>query len=92
MSLLHNANVTEALVAPVAQHSVRRDGARRAQSVDARRSAPCCQSQLQGAISAPLPFAQSVALIWPQVTGLIAAAIGLFTIAYVAFQRQEVRA
>jgi len=39
-----------------------------------------------------LPFAQSVALIWPQVTGLVAATIGLFTIAYVAFQRQEVRA
>lgn len=49
-------------------------------------------SQLEGAISAPLPFVQSVALVWPQVTGLIAGCIGLFTIAYVAFQRQEVRA
>ena len=49
-------------------------------------------SQLEGAVSAPLPFAESLALIWPQVTGLIAGFIGLFTIAYVAFQRQEVRA
>jgi ABC-2 type transport system permease protein len=49
-------------------------------------------SQLEGAVSAPLPFLQSVALIWPQMTGLIAGCIGLFTIAYVAFQRQEVRA
>jgi ABC-2 type transport system permease protein len=49
-------------------------------------------SQLQGAISGPLPFEQSVALVWPQVTGMLAAFIVLFTIAYVLFQRQEVRA
>ena len=50
------------------------------------------QSQMQGAISGPLPFDQSVALVWPQVTGLLASFIVLFTIAYVMFQRQEVRA
>ena len=49
-------------------------------------------SQMQGAISGPLPFLQSVALVWPQVTGLLASFIVLFTIAYVLFQRQEVRA
>lgn len=49
--------------------------------------------QLQGAIlGAPLPFAQSLLLIWPQVTGLVAAAILLFTLTYTLFQRQEVRA
>jgi ABC-2 type transport system permease protein len=40
----------------------------------------------------PLPFEESLALVWPQVTGLLAGFILLFTIAYVAFQRQEVRA
>ena len=50
------------------------------------------QSQMQGAISGPLPFSESVALVWPQVTGLLASVIGLFTVAYVVFQRQEVRA
>ena len=50
------------------------------------------QSQTQGAISGPLPFSESVALVWPQVTGLLASVIGLFTLAYVMFQRQEVRA
>ena len=50
------------------------------------------QSQMQGAISGPLPFSESVALVWPQVTGLLASVIGLFTVAYVMFQRQEVRA
>jgi ABC-2 type transport system permease protein len=49
--------------------------------------------QLQGAImGAPLPFSQSVLLIWPQLAGLLAATILVFTIAYVAFQRQEIRA
>jgi ABC-2 type transport system permease protein len=50
-------------------------------------------SQLQGALlGAPIPFGQSVLLIWPHFTGLIAGTILLFTIGYVAFQRQEIRA
>lgn len=50
-------------------------------------------SQLEGAIvGAPLPLAQSVMLMWPQLTGLIAATILLFALAYVLFQRQEIRA
>lgn len=54
---------------------------------------PVFFSQLQGAlIGAPLPFAQSLLLIWPQLTGLVAAVILAFTAAYVLFQRQEIRA
>ncbi|MCA3572551.1 MAG: ABC transporter permease [Aestuariivirga sp.] len=50
-------------------------------------------SQLQGAvIGAPLPFAQSSLLIWPHLAGMVAALVLVFTIAYVSFQRQEVRA
>ena len=50
-------------------------------------------SQLEGALlGAPLPLGQSVLLIWPQLTGLIAATILLFALAYVLFQRQEIRA
>ncbi|NTJ64469.1 ABC transporter permease [Agrobacterium rhizogenes] len=50
-------------------------------------------SQLQGAlIGAPLPFDQSILLIWPQFSGLIAAMLLVYTIAYVVFQRQEIRA
>jgi ABC-2 type transport system permease protein len=50
-------------------------------------------SQLQGAlIGAPLPFSQSALLIWPQLAGLVAAMVVVFTIAYVSFQRQEIRA
>ncbi|HIQ04572.1 MAG TPA: ABC transporter permease [Anaerolineae bacterium] len=48
--------------------------------------------QLQGAIlGTPLPLRQSVLLIWPQLTGLIAATILLFALGYVLFQRQEIR-
>ena len=43
-------------------------------------------------IGAPLPLSQSLLLIWPQITGLIAGLLVLFALAYVAFQRQEVRA
>lgn len=49
-------------------------------------------TQLQGAVNAPLPFGESLALAWPMVTGLIAGLILLLTLAYVLFQRQEVRA
>ncbi len=50
-------------------------------------------SQLQGAVlGSPLPLGQSLLMIWPQFTGLIAATILLFALAYVLFQRQEIRA
>ena len=54
---------------------------------------PVYLSQLQGAvIGAPLPLTQSILVAWPQIVGMIAASILLFVGAYVAFQRQEVRA
>ena len=49
-------------------------------------------SQLIGAIPAPLPTTQSFLLVWPQFTGLVAALIVIFALAYIAFQRQEIRA
>ncbi len=49
--------------------------------------------QLHGAIlGSPLPLRESLLLIWPQLTGLIAATILLFAVGYVLFQRQEIRA
>ena len=47
----------------------------------------------RGAIpGAPLPFLQSVLIVWGQIVGLIAGTILLFVAGYVVFQRQEVRA
>jgi ABC-2 type transport system permease protein len=43
-------------------------------------------------IGTPLPLSQSLLLIWPQLTGLIAGTILLVALGYVLFQRQEIRA
>jgi ABC-2 type transport system permease protein len=60
---------------------------------ETRTLGPMLPSQMRGAImGAPLPFDESLLMIWPQVTGLIAGMIVLFAAAYVIFQRQEVRA
>ena len=54
---------------------------------------PLFLGQLQGAlVGAPLSTFQSLLIIWPQVSGMVAAMLLLFTLAYVIFQRQEVRA
>ncbi|MDX1600124.1 MAG: ABC transporter permease [Anaerolineales bacterium] len=54
---------------------------------------PVLPSQLQGAVLGnPLPFRESLALIWPHLTGMIAAVIIFFAISYVLFQRREIRA
>ncbi len=59
----------------------------------ARTLGPIFIEQLRGAvIGAPLPTLQSIALIWPQFSGMLAAMLVLFTLAYVTFQRREVRA
>lgn len=50
-------------------------------------------SQWQGALlGAPLPWQQSLLLIWPHLAGLVAATLLLFAWAYVLFQRREIRA
>ena len=43
-------------------------------------------------LGAPLPLRQSLLLIWPQMTGLIAATVLLFAVSYILFRRQEIRA
>jgi ABC-2 type transport system permease protein len=59
----------------------------------ARSVGPLFFDQVDGAIAgAPLPTMQSLLAVWPQLSGLVAAMILLFTLAYVVFQRQEVRA
>jgi len=59
----------------------------------ARSVGPLFMHQMEGAVlGAPLPTVQSLLIVWPQISGLVAALLVLFTLAYVAFQRQEVRA
>jgi ABC-2 type transport system permease protein len=54
---------------------------------------PVFISDLIGALpGAPLRFGQSLLLIWPQLTALVAGVIALFAVTYTVFQRQEIRA
>jgi ABC-2 type transport system permease protein len=52
---------------------------------------PFTMEQVQGAIPGPLPLGQSILLVWPQVTGLIAVTILCFVLSYVSFMRREIR-
>lgn len=52
---------------------------------------PITVEQATGAIAAPLPLSQSIMLIWPQLTGLIAATMLVFLASYLLFMRQEIR-
>ncbi len=62
-------------------------------SPETRTLGPMLPAQMRGAIlGAPLPLGQSLLLIWPQITGLIAGMIVVLAAAYVFFQREEVRA
>lgn len=53
---------------------------------------PVMIQQVSGAIPGSLPVGQSLLLIWPQVTSLIAATLIIFALAYYFFMRQEIRA
>jgi ABC-2 type transport system permease protein len=48
--------------------------------------------QVDRAVASTLSLGQSMLVVWPQVTALIAGCVVLFTVAYMAFLRQEIRA
>ncbi len=52
---------------------------------------PLTMEQVHGAIPSPLSLGQSVLVVWPQLTGLIAIALIFFALAYLSFMRKEVR-
>lgn len=56
-----------------------------------RNLGPLTTEQVYGAIASPLPFGQSLLLVWPQVTGLAAATLLCFAASYMLFHRQEIR-
>ncbi|WP_156289728.1 ABC transporter permease [Oceanobacillus salinisoli] len=60
-------------------------------SPSVRSLGPLTMEQAVGAVAGPLPLSQSLLLIWPQLTGLIAATLICFAIAYIIFMRQEIR-
>ena len=52
---------------------------------------PLTMEQVHGAIPNPLPLGQSLLVVWPQLTGLIAATVVCFGLSYLSFMRKEVR-
>jgi ABC-2 type transport system permease protein len=52
---------------------------------------PLTMDQIVGAIPGPLPVGQSLLLVWPQITGLIASTILCFVFSYISFMRKEIR-
>jgi len=52
---------------------------------------PLTMDQIAGAIPGPLPVGQSLLLVWPQITGLIASTILCFVFSYISFMRREIR-
>jgi ABC-2 type transport system permease protein len=56
-----------------------------------RSLSPLSMEQIYGTIPSPLPLGQSLLLVWPQVTGLIAATILCFVLSYISFMKREIR-
>ncbi|MDO6428991.1 ABC transporter permease [Flavitalea sp. BT771] len=52
---------------------------------------PLTMEQVAGAIPNPLPLGESVLIVWPQLTGLVAATVLCFALSYVSFMRKEIR-
>jgi len=47
---------------------------------------------ISGAIASYLSFDQSLLLVWPHLTCMVALTMAAFTVSYIAFMRQEIRA
>jgi ABC-2 type transport system permease protein len=52
---------------------------------------PLTNDQIVGAIPGPLPLGQSLLMVWPQITGLIASTILCFVLSYISFMKKEIR-
>lgn len=52
---------------------------------------PVTMEQMAGAIPSSLGFKESIMIVWPQVSGLLAATVSCFALAYYLFMRREIR-
>jgi ABC-2 type transport system permease protein len=76
----------------LAQHALCRERAGPAATRDPRPRPGALQPDPRRPARDSPPCRQSFLLIWPQLTGLVAGMILIFAIAYIVFQRQEIRA
>lgn len=52
---------------------------------------PVTMEQMIGAIPAPLPLKESIMVVWPQISSMLAATMVCFAIGYATFMRREIR-
>ncbi|WP_215224638.1 ABC transporter permease [Echinicola shivajiensis] len=52
---------------------------------------PITMEQMAGAIPSPLPLRESLVIVWPQLSGLIASTVLCFALSYYFFMRREIR-
>jgi len=52
---------------------------------------PLTMEQMAGAIPTPLSFRESLLIVWPQVSGLLAVTVACFALSYYLFMRREIR-
>ena len=52
---------------------------------------PLTMEQVHGTIPGSLPLGQSLLIVWPQLTGLIALTLLCFVLSYLSFMRREIR-
>lgn len=60
-------------------------------SPSVRSLGPITMEQMMGAIPSPLTLRDSILIVWPQVSGLLAATMVCFALAYFLFMRREIR-
>ncbi len=84
---------TELMLARVAPNTLYSEITLALLKPEVRALGPVLPVQLQGMVlGTPLPLSQSLLMIWPEFTGMIAGMVIFFTLAYVLFQRAEIRA
>ncbi len=52
---------------------------------------PLSMEQMYGILPGPLPLGQSLLLVWPHITGLIAGTVICFALSYISFMKREIR-
>ncbi|MCO6188055.1 ABC transporter permease [Rhizobium sp. L1K21] len=92
MSIIHQAEVGQA-IARISPNTLFNEATIAILNPQTRSLGLVFAYQMERAVMGmPLPFGQSALLIWPELSGLLAAMVVVYTAAYVTFQRQEIRA
>ena len=88
---LQNAQVEQALsrISPTTLYA---EAANVLMNPSRRLLGPVLSSEVRGMIPSPLSLVQSLLLVWPQVSGLVALTCLCFAASYIRFMRQEIRA